>query len=263
MHETLLDAVPLWAVFAAELAAGWAVLEIGYRTGRWRHAFTADEKEAPVGAMVAAILGLVAFMLAFTFGLAATRFDEKRQTVLEEANAIGTTYLRARLLPEPWKSEVATLLRDYVNTRIKGEKDEGSQADSIAKSERLHELIWQRAIKAAETDHGSIMTGLFIQSLNEMIDIHSKRLLVGLRSRIPLAIWIGLFSLALIGIGAMGYQAGLSATRRSPVMFALVIAFAGVMFLIVHLDRSNEGFLRVDQTAMRDLQRNVNADQSP
>ena len=155
------------------------------------------------------------------------------------------------------------VLRDYVNTRIKGEKDEGGQADSIARSERLQELIWQRAIKAAESDRGSIMTGLFIQSLNEMIDIHSKRLLVGLRSRIPLTIWIGLLSLALIGIGAMGYQAGLSAMRRSPVMFALVIAFAGVMFLIVDLDRSNEGFLRVDQTAMRDLQRSVNADQSP
>ena len=82
-----MDVLPLWAVFLAEIVVGWLALEAGYRLGRWRHACTTEEKDAPVGAMVAAILGLVAFMLAFTFGLAASRYNAKRQTVLEEANA--------------------------------------------------------------------------------------------------------------------------------------------------------------------------------
>src|SRR5438477_2003363 len=96
-----LDYVPYWALFPLALLFAWVALEGGYRLGRWRHARSEDEKDAPVGAMVAAILGLLAFMLAFTFSLAALRFDARRETVLEEANAIGTTYLRAKLLPEP------------------------------------------------------------------------------------------------------------------------------------------------------------------
>jgi hypothetical protein len=256
------DVLPLWAVFLVQLAGGWVVLEAGYRAGRWRHERTAEEKDAPVGAMVAAILGLVAFMLAFTFGLAAARFDAKRQTVLEEANAIGTTYLRTQLLPEPQKSETAKLLRDYVDVRVRAVQ-EGNIAEAITQSEKLQELIWQQAVAAADKDHGSIMTGLFVQSLNEMIDVHAKRLLAGVRGRIPLTLWYVLFALAGLGICAMGYQAGLSATRRSPAMMALVVAFAGVLFLIVDLDRGREGFLTVDQTAMTDLQRSMHPGETP
>jgi hypothetical protein len=256
------DVLPLWAVFLAQLVGGWVVLEAGYRAGRWRHARTTEEKDAPVSAMVAAILGLVAFMLAFTFGLAASRFDAKRQTVLEEANAIGTTYLRTRLLPEPQKSETAKLLRDYVDVRVRAVQ-EGNIAEAITQSEKLQELIWQQAVAAADKDHGSIMTGLFVQSLNEMIDVHAKRMLTGLRSRIPITIWFGLFALSALGICSMGYQAGLSATSHSPAMMALVVAFAGVLFLIVDLDRGREGFLTVDQTAMTDLQRSMHTTETP
>ncbi len=262
MNGVPLDSVPLWAMFAAELGIGWVALESGYRLGRWRHAHTLEEKEAPVGAMVAAILGLVAFMLAFTFGLAASRYDARRQAILDDANAIGTSYLRTRLLPEPQRTEAQKLLREYVEVRVRG-VDEGDVARAIAQSENLQELIWQQALSAAERDHNSITAGLFVQSVNDMIDVHGKRLLTGQRGRIPLTIWIGLFSLSALGIGAMGYQAGLSATRRSPAMLALVFAFAGVMFIIVDLDRGEEGFLNVEQTAMTDLQRNIQAPQKP
>jgi hypothetical protein len=75
-------------------------VEGGYRLGKYQRSRSEEEKEAPVGAMVGATPGLLAFMLAFTFGLAATRFDTRRQVLLDEANAIGTTYLRAGMLPE-------------------------------------------------------------------------------------------------------------------------------------------------------------------
>jgi hypothetical protein len=101
---------PLWVFFVGAAVSALLALEIGYRLGRWRHRRAVDEKPNPVGAMVASILGLLAFMLAFTFSLAASRFDARRQIVIEEANAIGTTYLRARLLPEPERSEIARLL---------------------------------------------------------------------------------------------------------------------------------------------------------
>ena len=87
--------------------------------------------------------------------------------------------------------------------------------------------------------------------------MHAKRVFVGLRSRVPPSIWGGLFALAVVGMASMGYQAGLSATRRSPAMLLLVLAFAGVLFLIADLDRPQEGFLKANQEAMTDLQRSM------
>ena len=108
-----LDAIPLWALFILTLFLVLLSIEGGYRLGRYRLTRSEHEKEAPVGAMVAAMLGLLAFMLAFTFGLAAQRFDTRRQVLLDEANAIGTTYLRAAMLPERGE-ELRSLLRKYV-----------------------------------------------------------------------------------------------------------------------------------------------------
>ncbi len=260
MYPQPLDTVPLWVLFTAACALILLTVEGGYRLGRWRHARASDEKDAPVGAMVAAVLGLLAFMLAFTFSLAASRFEARRQAILEEANAIGTTYLRARLLPEPQRTEIAKLLRAYVNVRVHGVLD-GKIAEAVARSEQLHDQLWSQATAAAEKNPGSIMTGLFIQSLNEVIDLHAKRVLVGLRSRIPISIWGGLGALAVVGMASVGYQAGLSATRRSPAGLLLVLAFAGVLLMIADLDRPREGFLKVGQEAMTDLQRSMQSSQ--
>ncbi|MGE3316778.1 MAG: hypothetical protein AB7O26_16795 [Planctomycetaceae bacterium] len=255
-----LDAIPLGIFFAAATVMALVGLEAGYQIGRWRHNHAVGEKEAPIGAMVGAILGLLAFMLAFTFSLAASRFDARRTTILNEANAIGTTYLRARLLPEPQRSETAKLLREYVDIRIRAVQ-EGTITETVQRSEELHEKIWDQAVAAAEKHSDSVLTGVYIQSLNEMIDLHATRLLVGARSRIPITIWIGLFSLAFVGMASMGYQAGLSATRRSPAMLFLAVSFAGVLYLIVDLDRPHQGMLKVGQQAMIDLQHTMQPDE--
>jgi hypothetical protein len=256
MYHQPLDVVPLWGLFLAGLAMAGLALEGGWRLGQWRHPHAAEEKDTPVGAMVASVLALLAFLLGFTFSLAASRFDARRQALLDEANAIGTTHLRTRLLPEPERTEIAGLLREYVDVRVGGVQ-EGKVAEAVARSEALHEQLWSRATAAAGKTPGSIMAGLFIQSLNEVIDLHAKRLFLDVRNRIPLSIWCGLLALAAVGMASVGYQAGLSATRRSPAMFALVLAFAGVLFMIADLDRPQEGFLRVGQEALIDLQRSM------
>ena len=116
--------------------------------------------------------------------------------------------------------------------------------------------VWSHATAAAEEAPNPI-TAVFVQSLNDVIDVHAKRVQVGLRSRIPMSIWCGLFGLAFVGMAAIGYQAGLSATRRSPAMLLLVLAFAGVLFLIADLDRGQEGTLKASQAAMTDLQKSM------
>lgn len=256
MHSEPLDVIPLWGMFFGASLLVLLALEGGYQLGRWRHAHVVGEKEAPVGAMVGSILGLLAMMLAFTFNLAATRFDERRQAVLDEANAIGTTYLRARLLSEPQRSELQALLREYTDVRLRTVQ-EGGVAEGIVRSEELHQELWSRAVAAAEKHPGLITTGLFLQSLNDVIDLHAKRLHVSMGSRMPPMIWFSLFILALLGMTAMGYQAGLSWTRRSPAELLLALAFAGILYLIVDLDRSQEGLLRVSQQAMLDVRRSM------
>lgn len=251
----LLDRIPLWIVFIGTISVVYAAIECGYHVGRYRRKHS-PEREAPVGAMVGAMLGLLAFVLAFSFGLAASRFDERRRTVVEEANAIGTTYLRASLLPPPQRPPIEEALREYVSVRLRA-TEIGGLEPAIARSIELHNELWNQASAAASDDTHSIMTGLFIQSLNELIDIHSTRMLIGVRSRIPPTIWIVLYFVSAITMATMGYSAGLAGSNRSVASIALVIVFSSILLLIVDLDRPLEGLLRVSQQAMLDLQQGM------
>jgi hypothetical protein len=113
-----LDALPLWGLFGATIAIVLLSIEGGRCLGLHRRRRSEEEKEGPVGAIVAATLGLLGLVLAFTFGLAASRFDARRQIVVEEANAIGTTYLRAGLLPIDRGAKTRMLLSEYVDARL-------------------------------------------------------------------------------------------------------------------------------------------------
>jgi hypothetical protein len=257
----LLDQIPIWALFLLTVGVVFLAVEGGYRLGRYRRQRSDQEKDAPVGAMVAATLGLLAFMLAFTFQLAASRFDARRQVLLEEANAIGTAYLRAGLLSDPYRSEVRGLLREYVDVRLEAVQS-GNVEHGISRSAELHRQLWPRAAAVAKQDDRSIVTGLFIQSLNDVIDLHSKRVLVGLRSRIPGTIWLALYCFAVIALAAIGYHEGLSGSRRSLAVLAIALTFSGVMLLIADLDRPQEGTLRVSQQSMIDLKNSLNTSNS-
>ena len=252
----LLDPFPLWTILPLTILLGLAAFEFGYRVAHYRQQHHEEEKESLVGGMVAATLGLLAFMLAFTFSLAGSRFEDRRQVVLSEANAIGTTYLRAAMLPEPMRTEVRNLLREYVDVRLNAVQQPGQLAQSLSKSEELHERLWAQAVAATEKDRSPI-TGLFVASLNEVIDLHAVRVMAGLQSRVPAVIWIVLYALALLAMEMIGYHAGLANSRRSIAALALIIGFSMVLFLIADLDRPGQGMLRVSQQSMIDLRRSM------
>lgn len=249
-----LDALPLWALFIGILLVVLLSVESGYRVGRVRGRHVV-EKETPVGEMVAAMLGLLAFILAFTFGLAANRFDTRRQLLLDEANAIGTTYLRAAMLPERG-DEIRALLRDYVDTRLESIQP-GKLAAGIRQSEDLQNRLWELTVPIARKNPDSIIVGLFVQSLNDVIDLHAKRLTAGVRNRIPLAIWAALYGISIFSFAAMGYHSGLTGTNRSLVILAVAFTFSVVIGLIADLDRPQEGILKVGTEALLDLRRSM------
>ena len=123
------------------------------------------------------MLGLLAFILAFTFGLASSRFEARRGLILSEANAIGTSYLRAALLPDPQRTEIRNTLREYTDVRLTAGQPEKIEW-SIRRSEELQTRLWSQAVEVAQKKPGPI-AGLFIGSLNEVIDMHAKRVTAG------------------------------------------------------------------------------------
>ena len=137
-------------------------VECGYRLGKYRRSRHEQEKQAPVGTMVGATLGLRAFILAFTFGLAASRFDARRQVLLDEANAIGTTYLRAGILPERTE-EIRVLLRNYVETRLEAVRSDNIE-EGIRRSESIQHQLWGNA-EAIGQKKSQFDCGRFIRSV--------------------------------------------------------------------------------------------------
>lgn len=252
------DFLPIWCVFPVSVAIFVLAIEGGFRLGLYRRRRSALEDKSPVGEMVAATLALLAFMLAFVFGLAASRYDVRRHLVIDDANAIGTTFLRAGLLPEPHRTEVRALLREYLDVRLEAvQPDKLSQ--SIRRSEELHARLWAHATAVGQKNPSSIVVGLFIGSLNEMIDLHTKRISLGVRNRIPGTMWATLFFIAIIGTSVMGYHAGLAGSRRSLAIFAVVLASSAVFTLIADLDRPQEGLLRVGQESLIELRQSMPA----
>ena len=260
MIMTAFDGVPLWALFIAAVVLILASVEAGIRLGKYRRVHSLEEKDAPLGAMVGAALGLLGFLLAFTFDMAAARFDIRRELIVEEANAIGTTDLRAGLLPEPHRSRVHEILREYVDVRLLG-TEPGKLEQALTRSDQLLEALWAEANAAGEKNP-QVMTSLFIQSANEVIDIHSKRVAASM-NRIPNPIWISLVLVTILSMAVLGYHSGIDNTHSLPAIFALVLIFSGVLWLIADLDRPQEGLLKVSQQSLRDLQYKLKSAPAP
>jgi hypothetical protein len=250
-----LDPFPLWTILPLTVVLAVLSVELGYRLARYRLQRDELEKESPLGGMVGATLGLLAFMLAFTFGLAGSRFEDRRQILLSEANAIGTTYLRAAMLSEPMRTESQKLLREYVDVRLEGVQP-GKLEQALARSEQLHNQLWAQAVAATEKERSPI-TSIYVESLNEVIDLHATRLMA-LRARVPAVIWIVLYLLGFLAMVLMGYQSGLAKSSRSLAAIALIFGFSLVLYLIADLDRPGQGTLKVSQQSMIDLRKSMN-----
>lgn len=252
-----IDSIPIWVVLLLTVAIVLLSLDVGVRLGRWTLRKGGGRLEES-GAMVGATMGLLAFMLAFTFNGAATRYETRRDLVIEETNAIDTTWLRAGFLPEPYRTEARGILREYVNVRVKAVEDPSGLAAALRRSEVLQEQIWAKTQEVGVQQAGSIPIGLFIQSLNEVIDLHLKRVTVGVRHRVAPTIWVTLFLLMSAGMVMIGTQVGLSGTRHVGTETALAVSFSLVLFLIADLDRPQQGLIRVSQESMRELQVKLN-----
>lgn len=253
MYFAILDRIPLWALLLGTIALTTIAIECGYRVGLWRRSKGNPEKESPVTAVTSSTLGLLAFILAITVGIGVSRFDARREALLGEVNAISSAYLLADLLPAREQELLKAELREYVDVRLTAVETKAVIA-GIRRSEELHHQMWIHAIEASRSLEGSVNAALFLHALNDVFDLHTRRVVEGLQSRIPPVIWIVLYGVALIGMSQLGYQTAIAGSTRSPATAGLVVAFAVILVVLVDLDRPQEGLLRTSQGMMRDLQ---------
>lgn len=262
----LLDKSPLWVVFAFTAIIVSLAFEGGFRTGLFAKSTKKDDLNAPVGAMVGVVLSLSAFILAFTFGVAAERFNDRRVLVIEEANSIGTTFLRSNFLPEQNRQEVQDLLRQYVGIRQKLAHDLDVTHDhslitgATAEAEQIQDRLWAQATTIGNNNLDSDVIALFIDSLNDTIDLQSKRLAAGMRARLPKLVWIALYSLITLSMFGLGYQFGIAGKRNWPITAATVLSLAIVILLIADLDRPLDGFLQTSKQPLNDLAKKLGVD---
>jgi hypothetical protein len=252
------DWLPLWALFVLTVALAFLAAEGGYHLGRlWRRR-TTEVKSEGIGPMVGGTLGLLAFLLAFITSMEMGRFDTRRQAVVLEANAIGTTDLRALYLDDASRSEIHRLLVQYVGARVQvGDQQTMDQAN--AESERLHGELWARAESLAKANPQSLPVSLFITSLNETIDMHTTRAAAVQATRLPTTMWLLIFAVAFLTMGIVGFNSGLNGTRNLVPLLFLIFAFSAVLLVIADLERPFSGAFRITLKPLLDLQRQMSA----
>ena len=255
-----LDSLSIVGVFVGFALLSLIVYEVGFRVGRWWQTRTPEEVGGPTAALVGSLFALMAFLLAITMGMASDRFDTRRGLVLQEANSIGTTFLRAGYLPEPAASDSRDLLREYVPLRIVG-NDLADIQGRIARSIEIQDALWTMAEDLAR-DQSSDVLALYIESLNETIDLNESRVTAGLYARVPETVLVLLIIGSALTLGMLGYSSGLT-RRRSPLTAVVMIAVLGaVITLVVDLDRPRDGFLEVNQQPLIDLQQQIGPPES-
>lgn len=225
--------------------------ELGTRIGLRMRAAGANNTE--FGTMTGAVLGLVALLLAFSFSLALSRYDGRRNWVLEEANAIGSTANFALMLPEAEQKPVLDLLRQYTDLRINlGVPFEAAKMEqNIAQSLQLQSKLWQQAMAATAAAPQSLPVFRFVGSLNEMNNIHERRV-TALRNHVPFEVMLILIGVAMVGMGFTGYSAGVAGSHHRSANLILSVTLAVLILLIVDLDRPTRGLIQVPVQALID-----------
>lgn len=234
----------------------FGAVEVGNRLGRRFHPSASESYRSDVNSMQASLIVVLALLIGFTFSLALQRFDSRSKAVTNEANAIGTAYLRAELLPDPVNGEVRKLLREYLEVRVQAGHvslvDDAQRQILLSRANQLLDQLWSYAVQAAKMDNGVVTTGLFIESLNEVIDSYGRRD-DELRRHIPEDILLMLFLTFLITGGVVGYSSGISDHRPPLVTYIIVLLIVILTFIIIDLDRPRRGHIQVDQSSLIEL----------
>lgn len=253
---SLLDSLSIPVIVILFAVASLVCYEVGFLLGRWWQDREPGEQEGPTGVIVGGMLGLMAFLLAITMGMASDRFDKRRTLVLEEANAISTAYQRADYLPLPARDELKELLREYLPLRIASD-DQATVLANVERSAAVHQQMWAILAAAAQSGHSSDLMSSLGEVLNQISDLGEERVVASLYSRVPETVVLLLLAGSTLSLAMLGYSAGLTGRRSILSAVVLIVALGAVLALVIDLDRPQGGSLRVSQQPLLDVQRTI------
>ena len=238
----------LSVIFASGLFVGMILLlEVGRRLGRRRQGKDEEGARAGLGAVEGAVFALLGLLIAFTFSGAASRFDTRRQLIVQEANAVGTAWLRLDLLPASAQPELRDLFRRYLDLRLAAYQKmsdlEAAYAE-MSKANALQGEIWNRAVAACQPSPNPLQAQL-IPALNEMFDITTTRTMAT-KTHPPAIIFILLGVLALMSAMLAGYAMAGGKTQSWIHVIGFAFIMAASVYVILDLEFPRLGIIRVD-----------------
>jgi hypothetical protein len=245
----MVSVLDFWALAGGLLVAIILLLEVGRRIGIYRRRMDPEGASTGLGAIDGAVFGLMGLLIAFTFSGAATRFEGRRALIGQEANAIGTAYLRIDLLPAAAQPALRQDFRNYVDLRLRMFESIRKNLDlaqqDFALSNELQGQIWQHAVAACQAQTSPAVTTLVLSSLNTMIDMTTTRL-VSMQTHPPAVIFYGLGLLVLATSLLAGYGMGGSKTRSWMHMAVFALIMAATLYVILDLEYPRFGLIRID-----------------
>ncbi len=251
----VLDRLPLWMIFIGTVALALIAAELGYLLGLWLRKRGVIQGEA--GPLVGAIMGLMAFLLALMLANVAGHHTERKAMVVTESNAIGTAYLRAGFLDEPDRTLSRDLLREYVEVRLAPATEPSLIESALMRSEEIHRQLWSIAEDTIRQGNETDTMAIYAESINEVIDVHTLRVTAATR-RLPRILGILLYVALVFSFMVLGVSSSREENRVSPLaMLLFASVFSAILFIIIDLDRPQQGLATVSQSAMSDLLRRM------
>lgn len=224
---------------------------LGHKVGKYRISKISREDKPNIQSVVAAVYGLSALMLAFTFGQSASRFDGRRKIILEESNALGTAILRSDLYPISERDAFRKDFLNYLEARIEYFKV-GHNIDlieaALEKSDSIGDLLWERASNLSHDLNNRVASEQMIPALNELFDIGNSRK-VGEIAHVPESIVIMMMALSLCSALTAGYASADKKKLDWIIVSGFCILTCLVVFFILDLDRPRRGLIRTNTTA--------------
>jgi hypothetical protein len=254
-----LDHAPLWLIGLVLLVSMALAAGLGSALRRTKRA-AAKEGDGPgqkEGYIVSATLGLLALLMGFTFSLAIDRFETRRALVLEEANAIGTTYLRAQLLEEPHRARISQMLVAYTDNRIALATAPDDQiAGHVVTNDQLITDFWTATVAAFPSIKGYDFSSSFLETMNDVIDLDAKRKAARM-VRVPQEVFLVLLVYVVTAAGVLGYAGGGKGGHGAMLFLFLLLAIS--LLLTLDIDRPTVGGVRATQLPMLQLKASLAA----
>ncbi|MCB0158837.1 MAG: DUF4239 domain-containing protein [Caldilineaceae bacterium] len=254
-----IDQLPIWGIFLGIVVILLIAVELGFRLGIWLQERRPESKDSRMTNTVAGgMLGLMAFLMAFSIGIVINQHNSRKEMVVTEANAIGTAWLRSGFFDEADAAAARELLREYTQIRL----DAANSGEStlvervVTRSEEIHSELWAIMEKNVKAGNNSDIMALIAESYNEVIDVHTLRW-TAVNLRLPRMLGLMLVLATILSFLLIGVASSADGKRDTLAMVLFTVAYVAVLIIIIDLNRPQQGVINVSQTAMADLLRTI------